>query len=594
MSKFIKVAQTPQDLATIVQNTLIIGADLATAGNILVGNVAGIIATQTFNYLTQLNNVNLGIENLIGLPAPRDVSTADQINTAKNNFYSLMAVEDVNEYTELSNTYDAIDANISVKEQYLLDLAESQVSTSLGTNVSGIIQDPEKVSEEHKKFIIYLKESMDFCGYFHDWVANRVAGIRSGSRINPNKAGDITVLTQLGPIEAFAAQIIQKRQKINNMYGKYYSLDITIKDVQTKKIFLQTLNRLVPNLKVYLNNGMSVVDLLRMPGGVMATVRDIYDVQTKMVNDLFRELTKWRNYKGKPEFKLPFRELGRLAKPQPKGPTEDLSGDGAVSQGPDGEYFSTQPIAQDSDRKPIYAFSNLIFEKRADDYVSVDNPDTSQPTKAFVFYNGKIPVEGTNLDKLETDVRFDLNLSSQERNDLLRNINNRRNKLLKPVKGTPTLELLNYQSLLETYNKYSKALGGAQEVAPLLGSLEATPEQVLKSLEASYTDAIGKLADLRSVYLELLNNPSSIGSLSSLASDQKKFVKFANKELESGNEVNSDKEWVQYWDNLMGESKNPVPWGTIVYEKPEHSDKTINEEKKLHANSKFVKINTDV
>ena len=44
----------------------------------------------------------------------------------------------------------------------------------------------------------------------------------------------------------------------------------------------------------------------------------------------------------------------------------------------------------------------------------------------------------------------------------------------------------------------------------------------------------------------------------------------------------SDKKWREYWDDLMLKAKSPVPWGTIVDEKPEHGEKTISEEKKIH------------
>ena len=46
MNKFIKVSQTPQDLATSVQQLLVGGADLFTVGGVLTGNVAGMVAAQ--------------------------------------------------------------------------------------------------------------------------------------------------------------------------------------------------------------------------------------------------------------------------------------------------------------------------------------------------------------------------------------------------------------------------------------------------------------------------------------------------------------------------------------------------------------------
>ena len=47
----------------------------------------------------------------------------------------------------------------------------------------------------------------------------------------------------------------------------------------------------------------------------------------------------------------------------------------------------------------------------------------------------------------------------------------------------------------------------------------------------------------------------------------------------------------------MGEEPmDPVDWGTIVYEKPKHNTKTIDEEQKLHntKKSKFTKVDSEV
>lgn len=51
----------------------------------------------------------------------------------------------------------------------------------------------------------------------------------------------------------------------------------------------------------------------------------------------------------------------------------------------------------------------------------------------------------------------------------------------------------------------------------------------------------------------------------------------------------SDKKWKDYWDKLMMKSKKPVPWGTIVEEKPEHGDKSTSEETQIHRFKKNTK-----
>jgi hypothetical protein len=54
----------------------------------------------------------------------------------------------------------------------------------------------------------------------------------------------------------------------------------------------------------------------------------------------------------------------------------------------------------------------------------------------------------------------------------------------------------------------------------------------------------------------------------------------------------SDKEWQNYWDSLMEKSQKPVPWGTIVNEKPEHGDLSATEDTKLHKNKKIKRFKT--
>lgn len=586
MSKFIKIAQAQGAVNSITS--------IFALTNVLGGDVVGAVANLTAQYLFNLNMIDQEFGKAIGLPPPKDVSTAQEIKSAKDAFYNLLLVQDQNEFLKLSQTFETIDANISLKENYLISLAESEVNTDLTNrgSVPGFIQNPQKVQEEYKKFIDYLDETIDLCSFFHDWVASRVAQMKAG-QYNPELQKETGLFTVLGTVENYASTIIEKRQKTANLKGKYYSLNVIIREVYEKKLLLQRLNSLVPNLKVYLNNGMSVVDLLRMPGGLMGTLREIYDKQNGMVNSLFAELTKWRNYKKTPEFKLPFATLKNKIPPTNTSGANlplDLSPPGNVAQALDGSYFDPdqkEPIAMDADRNSIYAFTNQIFEKRA-----VTSPAIDPAQTPFEFYNNKINIPDTKLDVLENQIREDGRLTNDEKNKLFTSINAKKNTPKIQPKGQPTLELINYQSLLDSYNKFSKELGGALEVKPLLGSTELTPEQVLKSLESQYVDSVSKLGELKSIYLELLNNPNSLGSLTSLSSPAYKFVKLAEDKT-----VESDKRWVEYWDNYMGEEPvDPVDWGTIVYEKPKHNTKTINEEQELHntKKSKFTKVDSEV
>lgn len=71
---------------------------------------------------------------------------------------------------------------------------------------------------------------------------------------------------------------------------------------------------------------------------------------------------------------------------------------------------------------------------------------------------------------------------------------------------------------------------------------------------------------------------SSTFPLSRGASSNVKFKKFAN----DSREVESDKKFRNYWNSLFMQSKDPVPMGDIIEEKPKHGELTTKEDAKLH------------
>jgi hypothetical protein len=221
MSKFIKLAQAQEAVNSITS--------IFTLTNLLGGDVVGAVANLTAQYLFNLNMIDIEFGKAIGLPPPKDVSTAQEIKSAKDAFYNLLLVQDQNEFLKLSQTFETIDANISLKENYLISLAESEVNTDLTNrgSVPGFIQNPQKVQEEYKKFIDYLDETIDLCSFFHDWVASRVAQMKAG-QYNPELQKETGLFTVLGTVENYASTIIEKRQKTANLKGKYYSLNVII------------------------------------------------------------------------------------------------------------------------------------------------------------------------------------------------------------------------------------------------------------------------------------------------------------------------------------------------------------------------------
>lgn len=58
-------------------------------------------------------------------------------------------------------------------------------------------------------------------------------------------------------------------------------------------------------------------------------------------------------------------------------------------------------------------------------------------------------------------------------------------------------------------------------------------------------------------------------------------------------EKTSDKEWQDYWDDLMLKSKKPVPWGTIVEEKPTHGNLNTKQDTEMHKKFKKKRFKDD-
>ncbi len=78
-------------------------------------------------------------------------------------------------------------------------------------------------------------------------------------------------------------------------------------------------------------------------------------------------------------------------------------------------------------------------------------------------------------------------------------------------------------------------------------------------------------------------------SLSRAALNIVKNLRFASKFMDK--EVESDKKFRDYWNNLFMQSKDPRPMGDIIEEKPKHGNLTTEEDAKLHKDTmrKFKK-----
>lgn len=78
-----------------------------------------------------------------------------------------------------------------------------------------------------------------------------------------------------------------------------------------------------------------------------------------------------------------------------------------------------------------------------------------------------------------------------------------------------------------------------------------------------------RVDQLQAIYNRILTQ-GDISGISSIASHYNKFIKLSKNK--------KDVRLRDYWDKELGYG----PWGTVLDEKPEHHDKTYEEEKELH------------
>ena len=128
---------------------------------------------------------------------------------------------------------------------------------------------------------------------------------------------------------------------------------------------------------------------------------------------------------------------------------------------------------------------------------------------------------------------------------------------------------------------------------PSLQTIQSDPKRMIASIRKQLQVVFANIQTMEKVYYQILQNPSDLGGIMQglrKTNSANKFVKLAKFEKveDSNKEVESDQRFRDYWDK----EEDYGPWGTMVDEKPEHSDKTYEEEKELHPNrtSKFKKI----
>jgi hypothetical protein len=624
------------DEAAKVANTIFKGtaAGVGVIAFTAFGDLKTALAAGTALYLQQKNENALKIAKEAGIEPPVDETPQYVLEDAAEALKALGA-NDLQQKEFLANDQfiSQVEATVNAMERRLVLVIDAQVKTA-DSNVETPLESPEKVDKLYRDFMAYLRQANQYCSRQIDLVNF----ITKNSK-NP------TVKMKLGSINQYQAKVGEKVETVRSKISEYASLTEIISNVQSQKFLLVKIKELMPQLEKYLSTGLSVADVLGSEGGVLDKIKQYIDLEKDSYFKLFK---KWQDLVAKfPNLNFnaanapeTLEGQSQVNVPTSVAPTTTVS-EGVSVQGTNtsegGDLVGYQ-------RSASLQFSNLMFEKN----VKVAAVDPQQQAK-YNYYINRMKDPNINLQSLvralDSDATFtDAGLKLLARNAILQKsvsqfgasltqrpayegsytndqgqpvappnqqttqpVGQTVNQPATPPQGaagvgstTPGREL-STPAELSLYTDVKNAYKDIEietknyGILPSADTLDYDPKRMIASMRAQLQKVFEKIQGMQTIYYKLLQNPQDFGGIipALRTNSANKFLKLAKFEKvenlnQESKEVESDQRFRDYWDKELGYG----PWGTTVDEKPEHSDKTYEEEKKLHPQrtSKFKKI----
>ena len=573
-----------------------------------------------------------------GLSAPVVIyNDADRI-AAENNFAALLEnFQDYESYLKIQNLLDVTTKTIDKEEQYLTNLMYENMVTAPGKTEMVPFGESQQVKDAYKSFLKNIREGLDIAQYYQVYMEKLIERVKTSPDMETlGIIGSDSLLFYKTTIEPFKIAIDLAVQKFNNLNMKYSSYVEIAGEMQQKAFEIRKLKAIYPEIEKYIASGVSIADIILMPGGLAERLRSVINQERKARDIIYSAIVKLRK--------------------ESPGIQQSLSTSMNVKNLED----KTATASYDNLKKTI--FSNLITESGNDfilnnpekiaDYITnniklgqtITNPQT-QPSAEFEHYKGLID-KRQNLSFVfdyivkDTSPKFTFaekqqlldmirNITFQYYIDKLREINAGTDKAIRN-KRISDLNNIIFQEKKLTAEQKSSLTGGAKppaevkkpeeakpasqdtnltpvtgldrskqgyesfEVTELaqkkaneilnstvqqlnkeLGSIEVKvplsndPKIFLKSLIQQYMEIAPRVDQLQAIYNRILTQ-GDISGISSIASHYNKFIKLSKNK--------KDVRLRDYWDKELGYG----PWGTVLDEKPEHHDKTYEEEKELH------------
>ena len=626
------------ELAVASENIFKTASGISIVGGIVLGDLTTALAAGTALFLHSKNKDAINIAKTAGLEPPKDMTDEKTLQTAAEVFKSLGENNNyVKEFLANQEFVEQVDTNISAYEKGLLLIIDAQVRTADGSE-STPLESPEKVDKAHRDFMAYLRQANQVVSRQLDLVDTMTAIVSK----NPN----VTIQNKLGSLKSFRLDVFNIIETIRSKISEFGSLTEIIGNIQKQKFLLLKLKEILPQLDKYLATGLSSADVLAGEGGLLDKVRNYIDIERDSYNKLYKQ---WNDLVT--QFpSLRYDDITSPESPQTPGSpvvpstvapvpastvSQNVTSDqaGNMMEGGDIEGYARSASIQ---------FSNLMFEKK----LVTAATDPQQQAK-YNYYVSKMNQPNMNLQNLvralDGDMTFtDANLKLLARNAILAknvpqtnvslpyegsntneqglnvapsNQDQQQQQQSSPTGVRPTpgsMQLAVDESGLETqpgqplpsqaetdiftkikgiYSEFEKQFGN-YGIMPSLQTVQSDPKRMIASMRKQLQVVFANIQSMEKIYYMILQNPTDLGGIMQglRRSSANQFIKIAKFEKieDSNKEVESDQRFRDYWDKELGYG----PWGTTVDEKPEHSDKTYEEEKKLHPQrtSKFKKI----
>lgn len=545
------------------------------------GDIAGGLGLTAAGWLLFQQYAYATAPRVLGRNLPKNQLTPQQVQRSAKMFEALGASQSESKTLVTLEQYrQNVKQVINNFESALSARIEGEVSR--GKDISSIASaPPEEIKREYQEYYNLLLDATKIIQYENNLIDNLKQ--RAMEMYGKNK-----ILSTSNLLDLKAEVSKDLREFFLAKLRKYKSFILFVDNYQKSQLVLRRLKSQIPDMQNLLGIGINVADMIMRPGGVLEALRNLIDLEKNnkekiMSSILSKDPDAFKKFYNTQIAKSPV-TAPQIQEPQPGVIPQNLVASNKELQG--------------------FRFSNLITEAQS----ALPQPKLPNPLEALDVALGKKPVQqpralspqelankaNSKLANLLKEMGFEydsigagvpylhLNYSS-EKLSFLRNqilsipdiqlrdaVTAQLDKKLKEYQEEAAqAQTAEAQSIIEKigldkyFDDISKQPGIGAKIKPSPETQAQIDEYEMASLQDALQTTQTNLSKLEGVYLELLTNPSSLGSLSSFASESNKFIKIAKEDPK--------KETYEYWDKLL------PGYGDIWEDPEEHLDQTVQE-----------------